>query len=40
MLTYFYHFEFQERGTVHLHVLVSLKNIEQIRLNLIWGDIP
>ena len=38
--TYFYRFEFQERGTVPLHMLVWLDNIKQIRLNLIRGDIP
>ena len=38
--TYFYRFEFQERGTVHLHMLVWLKNAKQIRLDLIRGDIP
>ena len=38
--TYFYRFEFQERGTVHLHMLVWLKKLDEIRLNLIRGDIP
>ena len=38
--TYFYRFEFQERGTVHLHMLVCLKKAKQIRLDLIRGDIP
>ena len=38
--TYFYRFEFQEKGTVHLHMLVWLKKLDQIRLNLTKGDIP
>ena len=38
--TYFYHFEFQKRGTVHLHMLVWLKKLDEIRLNLIRGNIP
>jgi hypothetical protein len=38
--TYFYRFEFQQRGTVHVHLLVWLKNISQIQYNLIRGDIP
>ena len=37
---YFYRFEFQERGTVYLHMLAWLKNTQQIRLNHITGDIP
>lgn len=28
--TYFYRFEFQERGTVHLHMLVWLKKMDKI----------
>jgi hypothetical protein len=38
--TYFYRFEFQQRGTVHVHLLVWLKNISQIQYNLIRADIP
>ena len=38
--TYFYRFEFQSRGTVHVHLLVWLKDIKRIRLNLIRADIP
>ena len=37
---YFYRFQFQERGTLHLHMLVWLKNTQQIRLHHIRGDIP
>ena len=40
ILTYFYKFEFQGRGTVHVHLLVWLKDIKQIRLNLLQADIP
>lgn len=38
--TLFYRFEFQQRGTVHLHMLVFLKDMKYIRLNTIRGDIP
>ena len=38
--TYFYRFEFQNRGTVHVHLLVWLKDIAKIRLPLLRGDIP
>ena len=38
--TYFYRFEFQGRGTVHIHLLVWLKDIKRIRLNLLGADIP
>ena len=38
--TYYYRFEFQQRGTVHLHLLVWLKNISEIQFKLIRGDIP
>ena len=37
METYFYRFEFQNRGIVHVHLLVWLKDI---RLPLLRGDIP
>ena len=40
VLTYFYLFEFQGRGTVHVHLLVWLKDIKRIRLNLLRADIP
>ena len=40
ILTYFYRFEFQNRGTVHVHLLVWLKDIKRIRLNLVRADIP
>ena len=37
---YFYRFEFQGRGTVHVHALVWLKDIKRIRFNLLHADIP
>ena len=40
ILTYFYRIEFQGRGSVHIHLLVWLKDIKQIRLNLLRADIP
>jgi len=40
VLTYFYRFEFQQRGTVHLHMLVWLKNANVIKKNAIKADIP
>ena len=40
MHTYYYRFEFQQRGTVHLHLLVWLKNITMIQHGLIRADIP
>ena len=38
--TYFYRFEFQGIGTVHVHLLVWLKDIKRIQLNLLHADIP
>ena len=38
--TYFYRFEFQGRGTVHLHLLVWLKNMKQIQHSFIRADVP
>lgn len=38
--TFFYRFEFQKRGTVHLHLLVWLKNITKITHQFIRADIP
>lgn len=38
--TYFYRFEFQKRGTVHVHLLVWLKNVTMIQHNLIRADVP
>jgi hypothetical protein len=38
--TYFYRFEFQQRGTAHLHLLVWLKNIAKIQHSFIRADIP
>jgi hypothetical protein len=40
VLNYFYRFEFQKRGTVHLHMLVWLKSIQKISLQNIRADIP
>ena len=38
--TYFYRFEFQKRGTIHLHLLVWLKRFETTQFKRIRGDIP
>lgn len=38
--TYFYRFEFQDRGTVHMHMLVWLNNITMMQHDLIRADIP
>ena len=38
--TYYYRFEFQKRGTVHLHLLMWLKNITKIQHQLVRADIP
>lgn len=38
--TYFYRFEFQQRGTVHLHMLVWFKELKDLKPNLIRADIP
>lgn len=38
--TYFYRFEFQQRGIVHLHLLVWLDDIQEIRHELVQGSIP
>ena len=38
--TYFYQFEFQDRGTVHLHMLVWLKDLTKMKLDAIRADIP
>lgn len=37
---YFYTFEFQERGTLHLHMLVRVKDLSVIRANLLHASIP
>ena len=39
-MTYFYRFEFQDRGTVHLHMLVWLKDMTKMKLDAIRADIP
>ena len=38
--TFFYRFEFQDRGTVHLHMLVWLKNITKAQHEFLRADIP
>ncbi len=38
--TYFYRFEFQKRGTVHIHLLVWFNNIAYIDYKHIRGDLP
>ena len=40
VFTYFYRFEFQDRGTVHLHMLVWLKDLTKMKLDAIRADIP
>eukprot|EP00795_Rhopilema_esculentum_P003594 gene3594-12991_t len=40
VLTYFYRFEFQKRGTLHVHLLVWLKNIKYIDYKHIRADLP
>ena len=40
VLTYFYRFEFQSRGTVHLHLLVGLKKLSVLNFKNIRADIP
>lgn len=40
ILNYFYRFEFQARGTVHIHMLIWLKSIKHIPLDNIRADIP
>lgn len=38
--TYFYRFEFQKRGTLHLHMLVWLHDITKMQHKFIRADIP
>ena len=38
--TYFYRFEFQQRGTVHLHMLVWLDEVSSIRAELLHASVP
>ena len=38
--TYFYRFEFQDRGTVHLHMLVWLTDMTKMKLNVFRADVP
>ena len=40
VVTYFYRFQFQSRGTLHLHMLVWVKGLTLIRSNLLTGSIP
>ena len=40
VLTYFYRFEFQDRGILHLHMLVWLKDLTKMKLDGIRADIP
>lgn len=37
---FFYRFEFQQRGTVQLHMLIWLKNITKAQHHLLHADIP
>ena len=38
--TYFYRFEFQNRGTLHIHLLIWLKDITKTQHQFIRADIP
>ena len=40
VLTYFYRLKFQERGTLHLHMLVWVKDVSVIRADLLHASIP
>ena len=40
LLTYLYRFEFQSRETLHLHMLVWVKDLSLIRANLLHASIP
>ena len=40
VVNYFYRFEFQKRGTVHIRILVWLKNLKQVNVKPIRADIP
>lgn len=40
LLTYFYRMEFQSRGTLHLHMLVWVRDLSLIRANLLHASIP
>ena len=40
VITYFYQFEFQSWGAMHLHMLVWLKDLPVIRANLLHAFIP
>ena len=40
VLTYFYRFEFQQRGTVHLHLLVWVRDLNLVRFDLFNATIP
>ena len=40
ILTYFYRFEFQQHGTVHLHLLVWLRDPTKIHRDLLGASIP
>lgn len=40
VLNYFNRFEFQKRGTVHMHILIWLKNLQQTNVEHLRADIP
>lgn len=40
VLTYFYRFEFQKRGTLHLHMLVWVEDISATRADLLHASVP
>ena len=40
VITYFHRFKLQQRGTIHIHLLVCLRNLLLLRLDLLQGTIP
>ena len=38
--TFFYRFEFQQHGTLHLHMLVWLHDLSSIRADLVYASVP
>ena len=40
VLTYFYRYEFQERGTLHVHLLVWLRDLSSMQYPRIKADVP
>lgn len=40
VINFFYRIEFQHRGTAHVHILVWLKDLQQVNLNHFRADLP